>query len=53
MKITERTGKVITALRVCDEDEVMLMTDVGQSVRLRCDGISIIGRNTQGVKLMT
>lgn len=52
MKITARTGKVVKCLRVCDEDEVMLMTDAGQSVRLRCGDISIIGRNTQGVKLM-
>ncbi len=52
MKVTDRTGKVVKCLRVCDEDEVMLMTDAGQSVRLRCESISVIGRNTQGVKLM-
>ena len=52
MKVTDKTGKVASCLRVSDEDEVMLMTDQGQSVRMRCDGISIIGRNTQGVKLM-
>ncbi|MDF1753129.1 MAG: DNA gyrase subunit A [Verrucomicrobiales bacterium] len=52
MKVTEKTGNVVKCLHVTNEDEVMLMTDAGQSVRLRCDGISVIGRNTQGVKLM-
>ncbi|MDF1810615.1 MAG: DNA gyrase subunit A [Verrucomicrobiales bacterium] len=52
MKVTEKTGNVVKCLRVSDEDEVMLMTDAGQSVRLRCNNISVIGRNTQGVKLM-
>ncbi len=52
MKVTERTGKVVKALQVIESDEVMLMTDGGQSVRLRCNNISVIGRNTQGVKLM-
>ncbi len=52
MKLTDRTGRVVRALRVGQEDEIMLMTDAGQSVRLRCRDISIIGRITQGVKLM-
>ncbi len=52
MKVTEKTGAVVGALAVTDEDELMLMTDAGQSVRIRCADVSVIGRNTQGVKLM-
>ncbi|MEO0413609.1 MAG: DNA gyrase subunit A [Verrucomicrobiota bacterium] len=52
MKVTDKTGHVVNAIRVSSEDEVMLMTDAGQSVRLRCAEISVIGRNTQGVRLM-
>lgn len=52
MKCTEKTGPLVKALRVTDEDEIMLMTSAGQSVRIACAGISKIGRATQGVKLM-
>ena len=52
MKVTEKTGNVVGALAVTDEDELMLMTDAGQSVRIRCADVRVIGRATQGVKLM-
>ncbi|MCL4110125.1 UNVERIFIED_CONTAM: hypothetical protein GTU68_016874 [Idotea baltica] len=52
MKCTDKTGPLVKALRVTDEDEIMLMTSAGQSVRIACAGISKIGRATQGVKLM-
>ncbi len=52
MKCTDKTGQLVKALRVSDEDEIMLMTSGGQSVRIACSGISRIGRATQGVKLM-
>ena len=52
MKCTDKTGPLVKALRVTDDDEIMLMTSAGQSVRIACAGISKIGRATQGVKLM-
>lgn len=52
MKTTEKTGKVIGALSVRDEDQVMLITEKGKLVRLRVKEIRETGRNTQGVKLI-
>ncbi len=52
MKTTDKTGKVVGALVVREKDEVMLMTDKGQSVRIRVADVRRTGRNTQGVKLM-
>ncbi|MFO7838417.1 MAG: DNA gyrase subunit A [Desulfosalsimonadaceae bacterium] len=52
IKTNERNGKVVTILVVNDEDEVMLMTDKGKIIRMPIKGISVISRNTQGVKLM-
>jgi DNA gyrase subunit A len=53
MKTTEKAGKVIGALVVHDEDELMLMTTSGQSVRIPVNQIRETGRNAQGVKLLT
>ncbi|MCB1228184.1 MAG: DNA gyrase subunit A, partial [Verrucomicrobiales bacterium] len=52
MNITEKTGKVVSALAVADGDEIMIMTTSGQSVRIPVSGIRECGRNAQGVKLM-
>jgi len=52
LKTGGRNGAMIAALQVIDEDQVMMMTDTGRLVRIRMDGISVIGRNTQGVKLI-
>ncbi len=52
IKTNERNGRVVTILVVNDEDEVMLMTDIGKIIRMPINGISVISRNTQGVKLM-
>ncbi len=55
MNVTEKTGKVVAALAVHDQDELMLMTSKGQSVRIRAGGekgIRETGRNAQGVRLM-
>jgi DNA gyrase subunit A len=52
MKTTERTGAVVGALTVKDEDEIMLITVAGQMVRTRVSDIREAGRNTQGVKLI-
>jgi len=52
LNITKRTGKVMGILQVNEDDEVILVTDGGKLLRLAARGISLIGRVTQGVKLM-
>ena len=52
IQVTERNGLVVRAVQVNDEDEVMLITDQGTLVRFRVNELSIIGRNTQGVRLI-
>jgi DNA gyrase subunit A len=52
MRITERNGPVVGLLQVMEDDEVMLITDRGKIIRLPVAGISLIGRVTQGVKLI-
>ncbi len=52
MKTTEKTGAVIGALTVRDNDEIMQITFKGQMVRISVNGIREAGRNTQGVKLI-
>ena len=51
-KITEKTGNVIGAKAVNEENEVMLITNEGIIIRIPCNGISIVGRIASGVKLM-
>ncbi|MFC5051009.1 DNA gyrase subunit A [Rubritalea spongiae] len=53
MKCNEKTGEVVGAVMVLPEDELMLMTSDGQSIRIRCADIREAGRNTSGVKLVT
>jgi DNA gyrase subunit A len=52
IQVTERNGDVVDAVQVFNQDEVMLISDQGTLVRTRVDEISIIGRNTQGVRLI-
>ncbi|MFQ5581535.1 MAG: DNA gyrase subunit A [Mariprofundaceae bacterium] len=52
LKTGGRNGAMIAALVVLDDDQVMMMTDTGRLVRIRMNGVSVIGRNTQGVKLI-
>lgn len=52
MRITEKTGDVVGALAVNENDEVMLMSAMGQMVRIAVADIRISGRDTQGVKLI-
>jgi len=52
IKTTERNGLVVGILLVSDEDDLMLMTNIGKVIRMPVDSISVISRNTQGVKLM-
>jgi DNA gyrase subunit A len=53
IQASERNGAVIGAVQVNDADEVMLITNGGTLVRLRVDEIRVVGRNTQGVKLIS
>ena len=53
MKCTEKTGQVVGAAAVADDDELMLMTTGGQSIRIRISDVRETGRNAQGVKLVT
>ncbi|MFL6588552.1 MAG: DNA gyrase C-terminal beta-propeller domain-containing protein [Chthoniobacterales bacterium] len=52
MKTGEKTGDVVGALTVTENDELMLITTKGQMVRTRVREIRAVGRNTMGVKLM-
>ena len=52
IKTTERNGLVVGILLVEDNDDIMLITDIGKIIRIPVSGISVISRNTQGVKLM-
>ncbi|MGD9972741.1 MAG: DNA gyrase subunit A [Desulfatirhabdiaceae bacterium] len=52
IKTTARNGKVVAILLVADDDDLMLMTNGGKIIRMPVRGISVISRNTQGVRLM-
>ena len=52
IKTTERNGCVVDIKQVSDENDLMLITDQGKILRVQVSGFSIIGRNTQGVRLM-
>ncbi|WP_199741510.1 DNA gyrase subunit A [Legionella septentrionalis] len=52
IQVNERNGKVVRALQVAENDEAMLITDKGTLVRFKVNELSIIGRNTQGVRLI-
>ena len=51
-KITEKTGNVIGAKAVNEENEIMMITTEGIIIRLQCSDISILGRITSGVKMI-
>ena len=52
IKVSERNGKVVGATQVLDGDELMLITNGGTLVRTRASEVSMVGRNTQGVRLI-
>jgi len=52
IKTTARNGKVVSLLIVDDTDDIMLITNSGKLIRMPVKGISVISRNTQGVKLI-
>lgn len=48
---SERNGRVVAALRVSDEDSVLMMSSTGQTMRISMKDLRVMGRATQGVKL--
>ncbi len=52
IQVSERNGPVVSACVVGDEDQAMLITSGGTLIRTRVKEISIVGRNTQGVRLI-
>ncbi|MFO0903432.1 MAG: DNA gyrase subunit A [Pirellulales bacterium] len=53
IKTTQRNGKVIAIARVDDSNEVLMMTSRGKIQKIAASDMSVIGRNTQGVRIMT
>lgn len=51
-KITDKTGYVVGVKTIKPEEEIMLITTEGIVIRMKSDSISVIGRNTSGVKLI-
>jgi len=52
IKTTTRNGQVVGLIQVKEEEEIMLMTNAGTLIRMAAKEISVIGRNTQGVRLI-
>ena len=52
MKTTDKTGRVIGVQQVTEEDQLMLVSNNGKIIRMRIKDIRVIGRNTQGVRLI-
>ena len=52
LKANNKTGKLISILEVVENDDLMIITDGGIMIRQSIDRLNIIGRNTQGVKLL-
>jgi len=52
IKVNERNGKVVGALPVEEDDAIMLITKTWQVIRMKMDMVRVIGRNTQGVRLI-
>ena len=52
IKVTPKRGRVVGVLRVADDDEVIIIAGSGKLIRIRASNIRIIGRSTQGVRLI-
>ena len=53
VKVDARNGRVTSAMQVEDQDEIMIITNLGKLIRMATSDISIIGRNTKGVRLIS
>ena len=52
MQTTERNGALVGAVEVAEQDEIMLISNLGMLVRTRAAEVSVLSRNTQGVRLV-
>ena len=52
MSTSSRNGSLVGAVQVWDGDEMMLISNQGTAVRTRVDEVSLLGRNTQGVRVI-
>jgi len=52
MKLSPKTGKVIGVMPVDNDDEAVIITEAGKAIRVKVSGVSRIGRNTQGVRML-
>jgi len=52
MKTTSKTGKLVAIKSVVDEDDLMIVTQFGITIRMRVADIREMGRNTQGVRVI-
>ncbi len=52
IKASERNGKIIGAMQVVEDDQVMLIASSGKIIRMNMQNVRVIGRNTQGVRLI-
>ena len=52
IKVTKRNGKVVGVLQVTKDDEIIIIASSGKTIRTKAKSISVIGRATQGVKLI-
>ncbi|MBI3377524.1 MAG: DNA gyrase subunit A [Nitrospirae bacterium] len=52
IKVIEKGGKAVGLIQVRDEDEIVMITNSGKLIRTTANNISLLGRNTQGVRLM-
>ncbi|MBC7570166.1 MAG: DNA gyrase subunit A [Spirosoma sp.] len=53
LKVTEKVGRLVAVLDVADEDDLMIINKSGIAIRMVVSKINVIGRNTQGVRLIT
>lgn len=53
IKVDERNGPVVAAMQVKNEDEIMIVTNLGKLIRMGVDGVSTYGRNTKGLRLIS
>ena len=52
MQVTEKTGPLVAITNVTDENDLMIINRSGITIRLRVSDLRVLGRNTQGVKLI-
>ena len=52
MQTSDQDGALVGAVQIFDGDELMLISDMGTLVRTKGDEVSVLGRNTQGVRLI-